>query len=82
MFTSFKRRKDPRPICDCSSYPFPHKLGEGKCDGSDFAEEQYYHNPVGCTYCNLNTKVGCEVIEGIEDIKHGECYQEAMRLRN
>ena len=70
---------DTRPVCTCGAYAFPHKLGGGKCDGSTFAEHQYYYVRSECEYCNCNTGYQCDVITGQEAIAHGDCYQEAVR---
>lgn len=77
-----KKRKDLRPICDCSSYKFPHKIG-GKCKGKTFAEFHFYNIKSECKFCNcLNddrTPISCDVIDGTESIFEGECYRDAAK---
>lgn len=73
------RRKDPRPICTCSAYKFPHKIG-GKCTGRDFAEFHFYNDKSSCEFCNCfnndRTPFSCDVVDGTESIKEAECYRE------
>lgn len=77
-----KRRKDPRPICDCNAYNFPHKVG-GKCNGSEFANFHFYNVKSECEFCNcLNddqTPISCDVVDGTESIYEGECYRDAAK---
>jgi len=71
------KRKDSRPVCLCSAYKFPHRIG-GKCTGSAFVE--FYHTYVrtSCNGCNCNSNNGCDVANGSESINNAECYQEAQ----
>lgn len=71
------KRKDDRPICTCSAYNFPHKIG-GRCDGSAFTEFYYYNNHSLCNSCNCNYSNMCDVADGRESIKEAECYIEAI----
>jgi hypothetical protein len=70
------RKYDPRPICTCSSYKFPHRVG-GKCDGSAFAEFHFYNSKSCCGSCNCNSGTHCDVATGQESINEAECYAEA-----
>jgi len=74
------KRKDDRPICKCSAYKFPHRIG-GKCDGSSFTEYYNTYNRILCSSCNCsNNGSGCDVVDGSESIKHAECYIEACHV--
>lgn len=68
-----RKRYDPRPICDCDAYPFPHKIG-GKCKGTVFAEFQFYNVKEYCEFCNCNNDTSCDVATGRESINEAECY--------
>ena len=72
-----KKRKDPRPICDCDAYPFPHKIG-GKCQGTAFVGFYFFHNGDRsvCKQCNCYSDGNCDVFDGRESILEGECYRE------
>ena len=70
-------RKDPRPICDCSAYPFPHKIG-GKCKGTAFAEFYFYFDREHCEQCNCMNGNECDVVTGRESINEAECYAERL----
>lgn len=74
------KRKDPRPICNCSAYPFPHKIG-GKCKGIDFAEFFFYQGGERevCNQCNCLNGDKCDVVEGLESINEAECYRERLK---
>ena len=67
------KRKDDRPICKCSAYKFPHRIG-GKCDGSAFAEFIFYSGNRMCKECNCRNKDECDVVNGAESISEAECY--------
>lgn len=75
------QRNDKRPICNCHAYKFPHKIG-GKCKGIVFATFYFYNDKGLCNQCNcLNddcSPISCDVVDGTEDIKHGECYRERL----
>lgn len=68
--------KDHRPICTCSAYRFPHKIG-GRCTGAEFAEFQFYNVRSNCEFCNCNAETHCDVATGQESIKEAECYIDA-----
>lgn len=68
---------DRRPICKCSAYKFPHKIG-GKCKGSEFTENYYVYDGSACKFCNCNSGGECQVAVGQESIKEAECYNEAV----
>ncbi len=72
-------RIDTRPICDCSAYKFPHKIG-GKCKGIAFATFHFYQVRSSCEFCNCfcddRTPISCDVVDGKEPIASGDCYRE------
>lgn len=72
---------DGRPICTCTAYPFPHRVG-GRCTGSAFAEFYFYHDHQLCSLCNCNGDNQCEVVTGQESIKEAECYDQALDIHN
>lgn len=75
------KRNDLRPVCNCKAYGFPHKIG-GKCKGQVFAEFYFYNEKQVCNECNCfnddRTSITCDVVDGIESIKHAECYIDAV----
>ena len=76
------KRKDPRPICRCEAYSFPHKIG-GKCTGKAFLEFYFYcGNRELCEECNCfnddRSPISCDVIDGVESIREAECYRERL----
>ena len=71
-----KRKHDDRPICNCSAYPFPHRIG-GRCTGSAFTEFYFYNVRSACQFCNCNAGDHCDVATGQESISEAECYIEA-----
>ena len=91
-----KKRVRVQVTCLCGVYPFPHRIGGGKCTGRNWVAS--YINMVSecCNQCNCkNTgesgaggeRAGtCDVYEGLESIKLCEGYidflhsQTPMRL--
>ena len=75
------KRNDPRPICCCNAYKFPHKIG-GKCTGKAFFEFYFYCDRSMCDQCNLynddRSPNTCDALDGIESIKESECYRERL----
>ena len=82
--------KRKQHTCRCSAYPFPHRFGGGKCNGRQIAEK-YFENTWGggecktCPcLCKITMKIGrelhCQVIDGLEDAKYGNCIQEHLRI--
>lgn len=76
-----KRKPDDRPICDCSAYKFPHKIG-GKCTGDAFLEFYFYNIRQCCEQCNCfrddQTPATCDAMNGAESISEAECYIERV----
>ena len=70
------KRKDDRPICTCSSYPFPHRVG-GKCNGSAFTTFYFYNLHNLCNECNCNKGETCDVADGREHYHNAECLRDA-----
>ena len=69
-------KKDNRPICNCSSYTFPHRIG-GKCDGSEFTKFYLSSDGKLCSECNCyRYPAKCDVASGLESISYAECYLE------
>lgn len=73
------KKRDPRPICYCSAYHFPHKIG-GKCTGQVFVEFHFYNVRECCEQCNCfnDHDYSCDVATGLESIKHAECYMDRL----
>ncbi len=69
---------DLRPICNCSAYWFPHKVG-GKCDGSAFTRNYFFSSGDACDSCNCKGDDGCEVVSGQESISEADCYEDFCR---
>jgi hypothetical protein len=69
--------------CRCIAYKFPHRVGGGKCDGSEWAKSYRHINGKGCKLCNcLNGYDECDVAAGIEDIKECEGYQSLLAMKS
>ena len=60
-------RRGPQLVCKCSAYPFPHRLGGGKCYGREWAEAYFLWVKEECEFCNANSG-WCEVATGQEPI--------------
>ena len=60
--------------CRCSAYKFPHRLGGGKCSGSEWAESYHLTVRECCELCNCNNNGICEVATGQESIKECEGF--------
>lgn len=71
--------------CLCCAYNFPHRIGGGACSGTDWAKSYREFDATDCGSCNcMNSGESgargtrnneCDVIEGLESFKYGECYQ-------
>ncbi len=73
LILEIDRENDPRPICRCPAYAFPHRVG-GRCTGTTFAEFYFDNIQTWCKFCACNIAGECQVIEGNKSIKVGECY--------
>jgi len=70
------KRQDPRPICTCSAYSFPHRVG-GKCDGSTFTTFYFYNIRTECEECGCNNGETCDVADGREIFYNAICWRDA-----
>ena len=70
-----KKRRYFQITCFCTAYEFPHRLGGGKCSGTQWAESYYEVIKKECSYCNCHVDNECEVAQGIENIHQCEAYQ-------
>lgn len=69
LFVSKKR--DRQVTCKCSAYKFPHRIGGGRCDGSDWAYSYMTLVGTDCISCNCLRAPGeCDVVNGTESIKY------------
>ena len=66
-------KKDHRPICNCDSYPFPHKIG-GKCTGRSYTQYYFNFDRNLCDTCNCCRRYECDISNGSESIEYAECY--------
>lgn len=71
------KRDDPRPICWCKAYKFPHKIG-GKCKGQAFTEFYFNNQRQVCNECNCLNDNRCDVADGRESITEAECYRDRV----
>lgn len=75
-------RKDRRAqvTCNCSAYPFPHRIGSAKCSGSEWcASFHLYSGSDDCRYCNHNHNGQCEVATGQEPIHQCDAIKNMTR---
>lgn len=79
MLRSRKRRRHAQITCVCTAYTFPHRLGGGKCSGSEWAASYREVVNTMCGACNAAYDTyGCEVADGRESIGECEGYQELL----
>jgi hypothetical protein len=73
------KKKSVQVTCLCSAYDFPHRIGGGKCSGSDWAYSYMLLSGSECAVCNCLKGSGeCDVVNGVEDIRHCEGYQDHL----
>jgi len=78
-----KKKRGVQLECTCGAYPFPHRLGGGKCDGTEWAEKEWiYGDQSICYACNLMPNGLCQVAAGLEKLKYCGQYQEQKRMRS
>lgn len=73
-----RKKRDNEYTCWCSAYGFPHRFGGGRCSGYCIAVETWQHNYGGgeCRGCNCAVEGECQVVNGTEAPKHGDCVVE------
>lgn len=67
-----KRRVRRQVTCLCSRYPFPHRLGGGRCRGCEWCESYFETDARMCSECNCNVDGHCEVAVGQERLAYCE----------
>lgn len=74
------KKRDPRPICYCNVYKFPHKADSKRCGGRTFMEFYLYNIRELCEQCNCfnEEESSCDAAEGRESLKEAECYIERV----
>lgn len=60
--------------CECTAYNFPHRIGGGKCYGRVWCESYREIDSNLCDTCNCFNNNSCDVVNGLECFKFGECY--------
>lgn len=66
--------------CICKAYKFPHRVGGGKCSGSEWVESYLMLYGECCQHCNYFRGVNqCDVIDGRECIEECDAYQQELR---
>lgn len=65
--------------CTCEAYSFPHRFGGGKCKGLHLAEQAWPYSE-HCQHCAENTRYGCAVVEGREDLQQCSAYEEFVEV--
>jgi hypothetical protein len=73
-----KRKRRFQITCRCGAYKFPHRLGGGKCSGSDWAGSCFLFNSDECGTCNCNNNGVCEVATGQESVKECQAVEAAF----
>lgn len=68
--------------CRCSAYNFPHRIGGGTCNGSEWAESYNLYITEACNNCNCLNNGSCDVVTGQESYKECEGYQDFLRTGN
>lgn len=66
--------------CNCSVYNFPHRIGSGKCTGSQFAEFYFNNIRSECDGCNFTDGRTCDVADGRESIFECEAATEMDKM--
>lgn len=64
--------------CRCHKYSFPHRLGGGKCTGSEWAQSYRFTINTECKRCACCKKSSCDVADGAEDIGYCEGFQDVL----
>ena len=74
-------RKNVNQItCVCSAYDFPHRLGGGSCTGDSWCSSYMeITNKDLCYSCNCFNNDNCDVVSGLENVKHAECVIDELR---
>ena len=75
-----RKRDRVQVTCYCKAYSFPHRIGGGLCNGSQWAEDYMTWVREECELCNcLRSDSVCDVVTGVEDFKHCEGFQDHLR---
>ena len=63
-----RKQRNYEQTCECSKYPFPHRMFGGRCCGQHIVEAGY--GKPECTSCTLHDQGYCDVLSGIESPKY------------
>lgn len=69
-------------VCNCDAYDFPHRFFGGACIGEWIITETWEKNYGGgiCKSCNMYNGAQCDIYEGLEDVRKGECFMEFVEF--
>lgn len=74
-----KKKRGVQLECTCLAYPFPHRLGGGRCSGEEWAAHQrMWGDSRVCITCPENEGHTCAPAEGRESIKYCEIYRQML----
>ena len=69
--------------CWCNAYDFPHRIGGGRCDASEWVVGYMTNCGEYCETCIMKTGVAsCDVSEGKESIRYCDGYQDYLHRQN
>jgi hypothetical protein len=73
----------PELTCKCGAYRFPHRFGNGACNGWGLAEYWWENRACGdcgsITYDSETFVSYCKVVEGCENLEECEMLQEFIQ---
>lgn len=78
-----RKRRANEIICICNAYDYPHRLGGGNCNGSEWCISFRSIDSYDCQQCNHNTNDECDITTGQEELNTTdcECIVEELRTR-
>jgi len=68
--------------CYCSAYNFPHRIGGGICNGTEWAESYNLYITKACNNCNCLSNDSCSVASGQESYQECEGYIDFLHYNN
>lgn len=77
---SKRKPRSYEKTCDCGAYKFPHRMLGGRCEGFAIVINEFSSDQSQCTDCIYqDDQHSCQIIDGIEDVKHATCLQDFIR---
>ena len=72
------KQKTFQITCRCAAYKFPHRLGGGRCDGSNWCEMYQIFYGSDCKNCSIKSDGQCDVVTGRESLTQCPAYEYHM----